>query len=102
MSEIRYDVDERVLKLAGDAAPLLTSGERTYLDGLDEVQIQGAVESGTLCVIRLRGMRVFAYECGDEVCAIVMQLAHGGYRRRFKKLTAETVSEVIRQLPSTA
>ena len=94
-SPILYDVDKRVLTLAGESAQLLTSGERKYLELLDVSVIEESTSQGIVCVIKLPGKRLFVYASGGEVHAIITELAQGGYRRRIKKISAVDVAHLV-------
>jgi hypothetical protein len=92
----RHDVDERVLKLAGDASSLLLTGARRYFDSFEMTAIEEGLSGGSVCLVKLSGMRLYIYQDANQVAVIVMEL---GYRRKFKKVAGSSLEEVVQKLP---
>lgn len=99
-SGAEWDVDERVLKLAGEASSLLRTAPRSTVD-LDPSEIEAALSRGMTCVARTLGKRILIYKWEDRVDAVITILAHAGYRRKFKRVSGANPSEVVALIEKT-
>lgn len=87
--------DATVKKLLGESADEILARPTAYPQLLSE-QIAAAFEAGKTCRIKVPAARILAYRTSaGTACAIVTELPHGGYRRRYRSFEASDAAQLV-------
>lgn len=60
--------------------------------------IEAALDLGKVCRLQAKGARILVYRDDGQVKAVATELAHAGYRRRYKSYVGSDVNDVVGQL----
>lgn len=90
--------EEKLRELAGPDAQWIFTAPKKY-PKLDPEVLDRQTRQGSVCLLNEASNRYLVYRHEDQVHALVTELAHGGYRRRYRKFSADSVAELVVQLP---
>jgi hypothetical protein len=88
---------KKVRELAGPAADLVLAGPRRYPKA-DAVAIDSITAEGMVCLLTGTGYRATVYAWDGQTHAIITELVHSGYRRKYRKISGQNAAEVLAAL----
>lgn len=92
--------DAKLSALLGERADDVLSRPVAY-PALRADLVSAALGTGKTCRIKATAARILAHVDGEGVArAVVTELPHGGYRRRYRTFEAPSASELAEQLVS--
>lgn len=92
--------DARLVELLGVDAEEVLARQAAY-PPLRADLVEAALSEGKTCRVKVRAARILAYRAGDgAVRAVVTELPHSGYRRRYRVFEAPDGADLVRQLLS--
>lgn len=86
--------EEKLRELAGPGAEWVFTASKKYPKP-DAEAIERQTGEGNVCLLNEGPLRVLVYRHDDQVHALVTELAHGGYRRKYRKVSAATAAQVL-------
>jgi hypothetical protein len=90
--------DAKVVELLGDDAASILSRPPAY-PPLRVDPIRAALDAGKTCRIKATAARLFVYADADGGAkAVVTELPHSGYRRRYRTFEAVSAEELVQKL----
>lgn len=89
--------EQKLRELAGPEAEWVFLAPKKY-PPLDAEAIGRHLQGGNVCLVNEGPLRVLFYQQGDEVHGLVTELAHSGYRRRYRKVSGASIQEVVGDL----
>lgn len=90
---------EKLRELSGPAADLVLNGPKRYPKA-DAETIDRLAADGMVCLISGAGYRATIYAYDGQVHAVVTDLVHAGYRRKYRKVSGQGAAEVLAALAS--
>lgn len=90
--------DANVVKLLGESADEVLARPVAYPQ-LRADQIAAAFQAGKACRIKVPAARILTYSASDGTSkAVVTELPHGGYRRRYRLFEASDPTRLVELL----
>jgi hypothetical protein len=90
--------DEKIVALIGEGASKILAAPVSYPPLTRPDLVAKALSEGKTCRIKTLNSRIIVFMENEETRAVVTEMAHSGYRRRYKSFSAQDSDALLKQL----